>query len=160
MFKFLFGINIFQSRVSRWCKLRRVFTLDPYLPEYSIVQVNASNHAAAMLPRGCQEWENNYIGRPITTYQVTFRFESADYGSFQQRIVFDFAEQPFVFRQLEVVVAPELSLLHTIHYPVICEDDSELSWLSKYQLVPFDPDNIQGTVKPPWGLPYKSDRGD
>ena len=45
-----------------------------------------------------------------------------------------------------VVVAPELNLLHTIHYPAICEDDSELSWLSKYTVVPFDPQDTQGTV--------------
>ena len=128
--------------------LRRVFTLDPYLPEYSIVQVTACDHPKLNLPQaqGCQEWEND-IGRPIISYQITFRFESADYGSFQQRVVFDFAEQPFVFRQLEVVVAPEHTLLHTIHYPVICEDDSELTWLSKYSLVPFNPQDTQGTVK-------------
>ena len=110
-----------------------------------MVQVNATGHPKQTLPPGCQEWEND-IGRPITNYQITFRFESADYGSFQQRVVFDFDEQPYVFRQLGVVVAPELNLLHTIHYPAICEDDSELSWLSKYTVVPFDPQDTQGTV--------------
>lgn len=123
-----------------------MFTLDPYLPEYSIVQVNASDHPRVTLSAGCQEWESTF-GCPTTTYQITFHFVSAHYGSFQQRVVFDFAEHPFVFRQLEVVVAPENDLLHTIQYPVICEDDSELSWLSKYPLVPFDPGNIQGTGK-------------
>ena len=131
---------IFQSRVSQWCRLQRVFTLDPYLPEYSIVQVNAST-----LRAGCQEWVNN-SGHPIAAYQITFRFVSAHYGSFQQRIVFDFDEQPLVYRQLEVVVAPENDLLHTIQHPVVCEDDSESSWLRKYQVVPFDPTDTQGTV--------------
>lgn len=139
-----FWLNFFQSRVGKWCSLRRVFTLDPYLPEYSMVEVNAIGHPKHILPLGCQEWEND-IGRPITSYQITLRFESADYGSFHQRVVFDFHGQPYVFRQLGVVVAPELNLLHTIHYPVICEDDSELSWLSKYSVVPFDPHDTQGT---------------
>ena len=139
-------INIFQSRVGKWCRLRRVFTLDPYLPEYSMVEVNANDYPKQILPRGCQEWEND-IGRPITSYQITFRFESAHYGSFQQRVVFDFDELPHVFRQLGVVVAPELDLLLTIHYPVICEDDSEMSWLSKYTVMPFDPRDTQGTVQ-------------
>ena len=139
-------INFFQSRVGKWCRLRRVFTLDPYLPEYSMVEVNAMSHPKQILPLGCQEWEND-IGRPITSFQIMLRFESADYGSFQQRVVFDFDEQPYVFRQLGVVVAPELNLLHTIQYPVICEDDSELSWLSKYTVVPFDPQDTQGTLE-------------
>ena len=133
----------FQSRVSKWCRLQRVFTLDPYLPEYSIAQVKPSDNPEMILPQGSQEWEPN-IGAPITAYQITLRFESADYGSFQQRLVFDFAEQPLVFRQLEVVVAPEQSLLHTIQYPAVCDEDSELSWLAKYQMVPFDPQNLQG----------------
>ena len=60
--------------------------------------------------------------------------------------MFDFAEKPLVYRQLEVVVAPENDLLHTIQHPVVCEDDSELSWLRKYQVVPFDPSDTQGTV--------------
>ena len=110
-----------------------------------MVEVNANGHPKQVLPPGCQEWEN-YIGCPITSFQITFRFESADYGSFQQRVVFDFAERPYVFRQLGVVVAPELNLLHAIQYPVICEDDSELSWLSKYTVVPFDPQNTEGTA--------------
>ena len=109
-----------------------------------MVEVNASDNPKQILPRGCQEWEND-LSRPITSYQITFRFESAHYGSFQQRVVFDFDELPHVFRQLGVVVAPELDLLHTIHYPVICEDDSELSWLSKYTVMPFDPRDTQGT---------------
>ena len=129
--------------MSKWCRLRRVFLLDPYLPEYSIAQVKASNNPEIILPVGSQEWELN-SGSPVTTYQITLRFESADYGSFQQRLVFDFAEQPFVFRQLEVVVAPEQSLLHAIQYPVVCDEDSELSWLAKYQVVSFDPQDMQG----------------
>lgn len=120
-----------------------MFLLDPYLPEYSIAQVKASNNPEIILPVGSQEWELN-SGSPVTTYQITLRFESADYGSFQQRLVFDFAEQPFVFRQLEVVVAPEQSLLHAIQYPVVCDEDSELSWLAKYQVVSFDPQDVQG----------------
>ena len=111
-----------------------------------MVEVNAIGHSKQILSPGCQEWENN-IGRPITSFQITLRFESADYGSFQQRVVFDFDEQPFVFRLLGVVVAPELNLLHTIQYPAICEDDSELSWLSKYIVVPFDPQDTQGTLE-------------
>ena len=80
----------------------------------------------------------------MDTYQITLRFESADYGSFQQRLVFDFAERPLIFRQLEVVVAPEKSLLHTIQYPVVCDEDSELSWLAKYNMIPFDSKNSRG----------------
>ena len=136
---------IFQSRVSQWCRLRHVFTLNPYLPEFSIVQVNASDQPGVPLRAGCQEWENT-TGRPVTTYQITIRFVSAHYGSFQQRVVFDFAEWPLVYRQLEVVVAPETDLLHTIQYPVVCEDDSELSWLGTGQVVPFDPTDIKGRV--------------
>jgi len=111
-----------------------------------MVEVNANGRPKQILPPECQEWVND-IGRPITNFQITFRFQSADYGSFQQRVVFDFAERPYVFRQLGVVVAPELNLFHAINYPVICEDDSELSWLSKYTVVPFDPQNAQGIVR-------------
>ena len=120
-----------------------MFTLDPYLPEYSIRQVKASGNPEMVLPQGSQEWESNMV-LPVATYQITLRFESADYGSFPQRLVFDFAEQPYVFRQLEVVVAPEQSLLHTIQYPVVCDEDSELSWLAKYQLISFHPQDVQG----------------
>lgn len=133
----------FQSRVSKWCRLRRVFTLDPYLPEYSIVEVKANNNAEVILPQGSQEWDSKNSPQ-VTIYQITLRFQSADYGSFQQRLVFDFAEQPYVFRQLEVVVAPEQSLLHTIQYPTVCDEDSELSWLAKYPMIPFDPQDSKG----------------
>ena len=123
--------------------MRRVFTLDPYLPEYSIAQVKVSDTLWTKLPQGSQKWESN-TGIRMDTCQITLRFESADYGSFQQRLVFDFAERPLVFRQLEVVVAPEQSLMHTIQYPVVCDEDSELSWLAKYNMIPFDPQNSQG----------------
>ena len=95
------------------------------------------------LPQGSQEWES-FNGSQIASYQITLQFRSLDYGSFQQRLVFDFAEQPFVFRQLGVVVAPEQCLLQTIHYPTVCDEDSELSWLAKYQLIPFNPEDVQG----------------
>lgn len=135
--------------MSKWCKLRRVFTLDPFLPEFSIAQVKASNNPEMVLPQGSQEWES--INSSQTSYQITLRFRSPDYGSFQQRLVFDFAEQPFVYRQLEVVVAPEQCLLHTIHYPTVCDEDSELSWLARYQVIPFNTDDVQGIeIMHPW----------
>ena len=132
-----------QSRVSKWCRLSRVFTLDPYLPEYSIIQVKASNNPTNILPQASQEWESNQSCQ-VTTYQITLQFQSVEYGSFQQRLVFDFAERPYVYRQLEVVVAPELSLLRTIQHPVLCDEDSELSWLDRYPVVPFNPQDNQG----------------
>ncbi|XP_068677064.1 3'-5' exoribonuclease HELZ2-like isoform X1 [Montipora foliosa] len=140
------------SRVSKWCRLSRVFTLDPYLPEYSIIQVKASNNPTNILPQASQEWESNHSCQ-VTTYQITLQFQSLDYGSFQQRLVFDFAERPYVYRQLEVVVAPELSLLRTIQYPVLCDEDSELSWLDRYPVVPFNPQDTQGSSKSEYPLP-------
>lgn len=133
----------FQSRISKWCRLSRVFTLDPYVPEYNLVQVKGNNSPEIILPQGCQEWES-IQSTEVNSYQITLSFQSSNYGSFQQRLVFDFAEQRRIFRQLEVIVAPEQSLLRTIQHPVVCDEDSELSWLAKYPLVPFDPQVVQG----------------
>lgn len=121
-----------------------MFTLDPYVPEYNLVQVKGNDSPEIALPQGCQEWESNH-NTEVNSYQIMVSFQSSDYGSFQQRLVFDFAEQRRVFRQLEVVVAPEQSLLRTVQHPVVCDEDSELSWLAIYPLVPFNPQGVQGT---------------
>ena len=119
-----------------WCQLQRVFTLDPYLSEFSIFEVKAGDHTLQSGTQGC-ECGGTAIQAPNVT--VLVKFVSKSFGSFHQRLVFDFGVWPKVVRYLGVVVAPEQDLVQNLKFPVVCEEDSELVWLNKYQLHPLDP---------------------
>lgn len=121
-------------------QLMKVFTLDPYLPEFSFVEVKVGQRSLQCGPQGCEC--AGTLSPSVRSTKVSVKFLSKNFGSFNQRLVFDFGVWPKLVRHLGVVVAPEQDLVQHLKLPAVHEKDSELVWLSKHQLIPLDP--LQG----------------
>lgn len=111
--------------------------LDPFLPEFSITNISATDKPVLTLPPNSQEWLNNFK-EPSTEFKVTVQFVSSCYGNFYQRLVFDFGSNPKIVRNLGVMVAPEQSLVKQLTYKIAREEENELAWLSKYPLFTYE----------------------
>ena len=128
-----------QARGGQLSQLVQVFMLDPCLPEFSITEVKVGQRVLQCSPQGC-----DCAGPlpPSAHTKVSVRFSSKNYGSFNQRLIFNFGDWPKLVRHLGVVVAPEQDLVQHLKLPAVHEQDSELVWLGKHQLVPLHP--VQG----------------
>ncbi|XP_032243014.2 helicase with zinc finger domain 2 isoform X1 [Nematostella vectensis] len=142
-------------RVGPFVRLKQVYTLDPLLPEFSITHITQAGYPTTTLPQGCQLWQAKGTLH-ASAYQITVQFISSNYGNFNQRLVFDFGDddgKAKIVRHLGVLVAPETSLVHSLEYKAPCDDDSELIWLSKYTLIPFDESTNMGASRAEHPLP-------